>query len=312
MLGLVGAPLISSYVAERRIEWRLDAPRIVRVPHRWVGGDPAAYNDPRYLRLRPWQTEALELARDAWRSREDTDAPRTCGKPIPVSWTRPRRNGRPSRWAGRAWEPCRREAGDRTDSPGYGPCSAHGGRGRRGRAEGAWMAAHAFSQELNVSPWDALLMAVRIAAGKVAYCQLVLSRASSDLEVEGRIVRGDDGLLVDPDTGDPLGVGQMRDLSFWNGRLEFWHARMAQCAKWAIDAGVAAWQVQQMESQAQVIARVVNASLDALGDEATDAQRARVRAAARAELLMIDAEQRQVAAVGSADTGSVDSTWTDT
>jgi len=298
-----------SYVAGRRITWVLGSPDVTRLGHRWVGGDSAEFNDSRYLKLARWQTEALEQARDAWKDREDDGPPRRCGKPIPLSWTRPGRSGRPSRWAGRAWEPCERPAGDRTENEGYGPCAAHGGRRARGRAEAAWVAAHAYSQELNLSPWDALLMAVRIAAGKVAYCQLVLSRATSDLEIEGRLVKSDEGLLVDPDTGEPLGVGKLRDLTFWNTKLEFWHARMAQCAKWAVDAGVAAYLVQRTQDEATAIARVINATIEELGDEISPATRARIRATARRELLLIDAEQRRVAGTTDPDGAVVDSTW---
>lgn len=159
--------------------------------------------------------------------------------------------------------------------------------------------AHAFAKQLNVSPWDGLLMAVRIAAGKVAYCEWVLAQAKDDLELEGRVVRryadneGGPDILIHPDTGEPLGVGAFRDLHFWVAKSELWHDRLARTSKMAIDAGVAVWQVQQVEREAQNIARVLNAVIDGLESEITDAMALQMRAIMRRELMTIDAEQNR-------------------
>ena len=172
--------------------------------------------------------------------------------------------------------------------------------------------AHAFAEELNISPWEALLLAVRIAAGKVAYIENVLGTASNDLELEGRAVvqlNGGDSnggpggsetrLLVHPDTGEPLGVGQYRDLSWWVTKGEIWHDRLAKCAKMAIDAGIAEWQIRKIEADAHAIARVLNAVIEELGDSITDDQANRVRARMRAELLSLDAESQIHSAIES-------------
>lgn len=165
--------------------------------------------------------------------------------------------------------------------------------------------AHAFAQQLDVNPWDALLMAVRIAAGKVAYIEYVLSTAKSDLELEGRAVVSTDGpgengmqggsqsrLLVHPDTGEPLGVGEYRDLSWWVDKGEIWHDRLARCAKMAVDAGIAAWQVEKVEQEAQAIARVLNAVIEGLDGKISDEQAMEMRALMRRELLKMDNEQQ--------------------
>lgn len=188
---------------------------------------------------------------------------------------------------------CPRIAGQGTPHVGAGPCAAHGGNKRYQRAVGAWLMAHAFAQELNITPWEAMLKAVRIAAGKVAYCEWVLGTASSDLELEGRVVRSDDGeesLLIHPDTGEPLGVGAFRDLSFWVKQSELWHDRMAKTAKMAIDAGVAKWQIEKAETEANAIARVLNAVVEAIEDEISPAQLARMRTVMRTELLQLARE----------------------
>lgn len=156
--------------------------------------------------------------------------------------------------------------------------------------------AHAFGQQLDVNPWDALLMSVRIAAGKVAYIESVLGTAKSDLELEGRVERlsGSDGeppLLVHPDTGEPLGVGEYRDLSWWVQKGEIWHDRLAKCAKMAVDAGIAAWQVEKVEAEAQRLARVLNAVIEGLEGDISEELALRMRALMRNELLAMDAEE---------------------
>lgn len=189
--------------------------------------------------------------------------------------------------------------------------------------------AHAYAAQLNVSPWDALLLAVRIAAGKVTYTEHVLSLAKSDLELEGRVLRidpqdaesGAEGrlsertaaLLIHPDTGEPLGVGEYRDLSWWVAKNEYWVAQMAKMAKMAVDAGVAAWQVQNAQDEAARIATVLNSVLEAMEGEIGDEAIMRMRSLLRAELLKMDErESAHTPEIGTADPDRavVDSTQT--
>lgn len=203
---------------------------------------------------------------------------------------------------------CPRFAGESTPHYGAGTCGMHRGNRAYERALGAWLMAHGFAQQLDVSPWEALLLSVRIAAGKVAYIESVLATAKSDLELEGRAVDKTDGLtdsgasagvlgrlLVHPDTGEPLGVGEYRDLSWWVDKGEYWHAQMARCAKMAIDAGIAQWMVEKVEKEAATIARVLNDVIAGLGDRVTEDQAMEMRALMSQSLLRIDEEQRLVA-----------------
>lgn len=217
---------------------------------------------------------------------------------------------------GRYWKdrPCPRFAGQGTVHAGAGRCVAHGGAKRRGRAEGAWAMAHAFARELDCSPWEALLRAVRIAAGKVAYCEWVLSQATNDLELEGRFGRSEEGgLLLHPDTGDPLGGGQLRDLSWWVQKSELWTDRLARYGKMAIDAGVAERLVQQVEVEGQAVGRVLSSALGELEGEVSEELLARVRGVMRRELLQLEAESGsgRVARASDADARVVDSTYVD-
>lgn len=163
------------------------------------------------------------------------------------------------------------------------------------------MAAHAFAQQLNINPWDALLMAVRIAAGKVAYIEHVIGTASSDLELEGRVERlsgtGDDGsssILIHPDTGQALGVGEFRDLSFWVKQSELWHDRLAKTAKMAVDAGIAAYEIQKVEAEAQRMARVLNAVIEGLESKIDETVALEMRRLMRVELLHIEEEETRM------------------
>jgi hypothetical protein len=187
---------------------------------------------------------------------------------------------------------CGQPAGQGTTHRGAGRCVAHGGAKQAGRAEAAWMVAMAFAGELDCSPWEALLKAVRIAAKRVAYTDWVLSQASHDLELEGRIVRGEDGVLQHPDTQEPLGVGAFRDLSWWVAQNTLWVDRLARYGKMCIDAGVAERLVQQVEVEGAMLGRVLTAALGEIEGQVDEEAMSKIRSAMRRELLQIEAEQR--------------------
>ena len=91
---------------------------------------------------------------------------------------------------------CLSPAGYRTNHFGVGRCAVHRGNRRYEVARGAWDVAHAFARELDCSPWEGLLRAVRVAAGKVVYAEWVLGEAAHDRELEGRVVQNEDGLVL--------------------------------------------------------------------------------------------------------------------
>jgi len=156
---------------------------------------------------------------------------------------------------------CERPAGKGTYHPGVGRCRRH--EGATGRAEGAWMVGHLIAVELDVSPWQALLTAVRRAAGAAAWYHEKLAEAPGDAA---------------------LAVGGSH-----RGWLEDWRDaqdRMVRYSKLAIDAGVAAAMVTQARGEGEQLARVLNAALgEAELDEETET---RLRQALRRALLAQD------------------------
>lgn len=185
---------------------------------------------------------------------------------------------------------CARMAGAGTDHPGLGRCGLHGGRTPEGRMEAAWVMAHKFAEALDVSPWEALLWAVRIAAGKVAYIEHKLGEATSDSQF---MPPGDGqaGALdgMSPDAATWTGGGA--NLNWWVKQSEFWHDRLTRVAKLAIDAGVAERLVRQIELEAQLMLRATGLMLDELGIDGE--QRERALASMAGNLLALEAGERE-------------------
>jgi hypothetical protein len=203
------------------------------------------------------QREMYEVASELWRHRNDDGVGYVnCG----VIITR----------GVRAGKQCVKPAGQGTQYTGFGRCVAHGGAKRAGRALGAWLMAHKFAEELDCTPWEGLLRAVRIAAGRVSYCQWVIGSAVSDLELEGRFAKSEGGVILDPDTLEPLGVGEMRNRSWWVAKEELWVDRLAKYSKAAIDAGVAQLLLEKEIVAGEQLALVMQRTLDELVTNGVD------------------------------------------
>jgi hypothetical protein len=99
------------------------------------------------------------------------------------------------------------------------------------------------ARELNVTPWEALLKSVRVAAGRAAWVDAQLQEA----------VRANDG-----DDNAPAVLRWLKE-----SRLE--RTLLARMAKAAVDAGVAERLVRQTELEGEIVAEVIGRVLDKLG-----------------------------------------------
>lgn len=178
---------------------------------------------------------------------------------------------------------CRHKAGQGTTHTGYGQCVAHGGAKKYGRALGAWLMAHAFAEEYDLSPWESLLYVIRITAGRVRYCERVLGTAVDDRELEGRV-----------SSEEPMGVSESgdlttgRDLSWWVETSERERITLAKVSKAAIDAGVAQLLVTREIEQGDLIADSYIRVYDQLEASGLDEEALRViREAMKQELMAL-------------------------
>lgn len=135
--------------------------------------------------------------------------------------------------------PCRREAGVGTGHAGFGPCKRHGTT----RQHRAWEVAVRLSGELDVGPWEALNLAVRLAAHRVQWTEIQAQHAA------------------DASDGDQANAVVMR----WLAESRRERALLVKTAKSAIDAGVAERLVRQVELEGRLVADAVGRALDALG-----------------------------------------------
>jgi len=181
--------------------------------------------------LNRWQLAAYEQSLGLWEMR---DQPKEDGRvglgKCPAIWKKGLFAGRrcPSR-SGRGIWPYEGLGG---------PCMAHGGAKKEGRALGGWLMAHKFAEELDVSPWEALLLVIRITAGRLRYIEGVLGSAADDRELEGRVDETEvTGVVVGGANDGAVTTG--RNLTWWVEKSEQERDRLARVSKAAIDAGVA-------------------------------------------------------------------------
>lgn len=123
--------------------------------------------------------------------------------------------------------------------------------------------AHQIAGELGISPWDALLVAMRRAANWSTFYESKVAEVTDDEDLK------------------PEG-----DAWPWLKALESATADMAKYAKMAMDAGVEERRLRFLEMEAQAIFAVLNAAIDELPVE----QRSRVRRRAMAEISRLQIE----------------------
>ena len=135
------------------------------------------------------------------------------------------------------------------------------------KATGAWMVAHVIARQLDISPWEALLLPIKRAAAWAEFYETKMGEAPDDEAVA------------------PGGSHH-----HWVVSAERVNDKLAKYAKMAVDAGVAAALVQQARNEGAQIAQVLNAALGAV--ELTEAQETAIRQALRQALLALDAREQ--------------------
>jgi hypothetical protein len=143
---------------------------------------------------------------------------------------------------------CWNPPGWSTEHEGWGACSIHIGPDE----DWLWIMALRIAAEENISPWDALLKSVRVAANRAAWVDQTLAD----------VVAANDG---------DMGVPAVRH---WLKESRLERTLLAKMAKAAIDAGVAERMVRQVELEGQLVAEAVVAALDALALSPEDRTRA--------------------------------------
>jgi hypothetical protein len=158
-------------------------------------------------------------------------------------------------------ELCGQVAGAGTAHLGVGACRMHDTQVER--AAGAWAVAHRIADIMEISPWEALLLAVKRAAAWAAFYDTKLGEVTDDEELRPG--------------------GGAHD---WVKAAERVNDKLARYSKMAVDAGVAAMLVSQARSEGEQLARVLNAALGEVAlDEATEQ---RLRTALRNALLAME------------------------
>lgn len=156
---------------------------------------------------------------------------------------------------------------------GLGYCLQHSNTA----AEELWSEAVDIARELNISPWDALLKAVRVAAARAAWVDAQLAEA----------VRRNDG--------EP-GAAEVKS---WLKESRDERLIMSRVAKAALDAGVAERLVRNVELEGEIVAEVIGRVLDKLGLPAEQ------------RVLAFDEAHRQLLALEqpSGDASAIEGTW---
>lgn len=132
---------------------------------------------------------------------------------------------------------CWRWLGDGTKHDGVGHCEWHDKTSAT-----LWEDLVDVARQQEITPWEALLTSVRLAAGRVAWVDEQLTEA----------VRRNDGDMTVP------------EIERWLTESRKERTLLARVSKAAIDSGVAERMVRQIELEGQAVAAAVAAALDRL------------------------------------------------
>lgn len=146
---------------------------------------------------------------------------------------------------------CRHIAGEHSSHFGYGACGYHGGNRESDRMSAAKdeLKARSFTMKVDVSATEALVSALHMSAGAVAYCQLKIQA----LEAEKAQLEFDDNGYHK--------TAQSRNLSTWMSLYGVERDRMTVCAEKCLKAGIQERQVRAIEARAGILGDALALSL---------------------------------------------------
>lgn len=168
-------------------------------------------------------------------------------------------------------DPCLRGSGWGTDHPGYGRCKWHSGSTEAGKTNAAKLEAQGMAQPIPVTPGQAVLGTLHLAAGQLAYATMKVAEQDS---------------YVDEKTGL---------MNVWARIQQGCQDRVVKYAAAAASMGVQERQTQLMEQQALMMGRLIEAVVSDVG--LTPAQKKKLGPALRKRLDTIDGGARQVETV---------------
>lgn len=164
--------------------------------------------------------------------------------------------------------PCTTGAGMGTRHPGWGKCQRHGGNLRYEEMRMTVVMGHALATELNVTPMEAMLRAVRVAAGQAAWYDMKIAEAPDD---------------------DAVAPGGSH--YHWVQGSERAHRATVNYSSLAIRSGIAKIMVEQVQAQAAALTPLLTGILNELESVLPDDTMLAVREKLRRGLLELDALQ---------------------
>lgn len=181
---------------------------------------------------------------------------------------------------------CRNRAGAGTDHPGWGYCRWHGGNSPAQRTASARAVAQSLARELDVSPTEALLASVRLAAGATEAVRERIVAAEVKVEQDKRQFEKNEM------TGEMQPTAATNELSMWYRVYGEALDRVARCSKMAIDAGISERLVRLEEEKVRTVSEALRRIFADPALALTPEQRAVVGKVSRVHLLALEAGQQ--------------------
>lgn len=170
---------------------------------------------------------------------------------------------------------CRRRAGAGTNHFGFGACSSHGGSTQSSGLAAARQMAVVMGLPVEVSPMEALLYCVYVAAGEVVYCTEKIMELTDDEAIIREVTRTEkDGYNAQGAVGGTELKQHLPELNIWVRVRHECMDRLSRYSKMALDAGVDERLVRAAEGMATLLLPAIEGFLEELRLTADQRKRA--------------------------------------